>query len=412
MRNNNIKISVIMPVYNVESFLNKAVDSILSQSLDEFELFLVDDGSTDSSPKICDEYGAKDKRVKVIHQENSGAHNARNNALKKAIGKYVCFFDSDDYVDSDMLKDLYELAEKYNSDLVISGFYINTYYDENNYKVFDYIPFISDKNSDNNLNNSLDNNLGVDIDNDIESFDNKYDFRISTLSKNFDRNMFYPPWNKLYKLSYLRDNNLFFPITYRDDFPFVLSVIKDIEKVTYYKKEYYNFIRKRSDSETQKYVANLFDKREEEHKMMIELFDYYVDDFDELIKKENIKNNSKSNNKYRFEITDASINKFKNEFKEMLSRRYIDRLVECMVNLFNTECNLSIDEKKQLIKKYLNSDNFNDCIKFARPNKLYLKIMYQVLKSKNIMFCYNMAKFIYEVKKKDVKLFSTLKTNR
>lgn len=361
MENSSIKISIIMPVYNVEKFLPKAVESILTQKFNDFELFLVDDGSRDSSGKICDEYANNDNRVKVIHQENLGAHTARNNALKYVSGKYVCFFDSDDYIDINMLYDLYNIAEKYDCNLVVSGFYINTYYDDNNFIKLNYIPWTS--------NNS-----------DFEFFENKSEFR-KFAYKNFDRNMFYPPWNKLYNLEYIKNNNILFPITYRDDFPFVVSVIKNIDKVAYTKRQYYNFLRKRTDSETQKYVSNLYDKREEEHNLMIELYKYWdmVDD----------------------------INSF-----EMIARRYIDRLIECMTNLFNSECKLTKKEKKEKIKKYLLNENFKKCILFAKPNKLYLRIMYLPLKLKNIDLCYTMASFINKVKKQNIKLFSILKTNR
>ena len=87
--------------------------------------------------------------------------------------------------------------------------------------------------------------------------------------------MFYSPWNKLYKKSYLDNNNITFPITYRDDFPFVLSVIKDIENVAFTIDCYYHFVRKRNDSETQKFVKNLYEKREEEHGYMKNLFEYW-----------------------------------------------------------------------------------------------------------------------------------------
>ena len=219
MQNNEVKISIIMPVYNVKDYLTKAVDSILNQTFDDFELFLVDDGSTDGSSDICDELKLKDNRIIVIHQKNQGAHNARNNALKLAKGTYACFFDSDDYIEKDMLRDLYDLANNYDSELVISGFYINTFYDNEHFIQLDYIP---------------------NIDSDVKNY-NKIEFR-KYAYKNFDKNMFYSPWNKLYKLSYLKKYNITFPITYRDDFPFVLSVIKDIENVTYTKKQYYNFI--------------------------------------------------------------------------------------------------------------------------------------------------------------------------
>lgn len=358
MQNNNVKISIIMPVYNVKDYLKKAVDSVLNQSFDDFELYLVDDGSTDNSGAICDELKEKDDRIKVIHQTNQGAHNARNNALKLVTGTYVCFFDSDDYIEKDMLLDLYNIATKYNSDLVISGFYINTYYDDDNYITLNYIP---------------------NIENDVENY-NKLDFR-KLAYKNFDRNMFYSPWNKLYKLSHLRDHNITFPITYRDDFPFVLSVIRDIENVTYTKKQYYNFIRKRAESETQKYVATLYEKREEEHKYMIDLYSYWG-------------------------MTDD------NNSMEMISRRYIDRLIECMVNLFNKKCTLSNVEKRDLIKKYLQNENVVECLKSAKPKKLYLKLMYIPIKMKSVNLCYLMASFICFVKGNNIKLFSVLKTNR
>lgn len=361
MQDNNIKISIIMPVYNVAEYLPKAIESILKQNLTSFELFLIDDGSTDDSGKICDEFSAKDERIKVLHQKNSGAHNARNNALKLASGEYVCFFDSDDYIESNMLSDLYNLALKYNSNLVISGFYIHTYYNSNDFITLDYIPTTT-------------NELEIENFNDIESFrENAY--------LNFDKNMFYPPWNKMYKLSYIKNNNITFPITYRDDFPFVLNIIKDIDKVTYTKKQYYHFIRKRTDSETQKYFPNLYDKREEEHKEMLSIYKHWNLDYDY---------NS----------------------KEMIARRYIDRIVECIVNLFNSECILSIKDKKTKISNYISTNFFNESIKIAKPKKIYLKIIYYVLNTRNITLCYILAKCINFIKNKNIKFFSILKTNR
>ena len=97
---------------------------------------------------------------------------------------------------------------------------------------------------------------------------------------------------------------------------------------------------------------------------------------------------------------------------EMISRRYIDRVIECIVNLFNKECKFSSNEKESMIYKYLNNDNFNKCIQNANPKKLYLKIIYSILKTKNVYLCYIMAKFINFVKNKNIKLFSVLKTNR
>lgn len=100
------KISFIIPVYNVEKYLNECVDSILGQLTDDCEIILVDDGSTDSSGSICDRYADKDSRATVIHQKNSGHSAARNAGLKMAVGKYVSFIDSDDYIGQGCVKEI------------------------------------------------------------------------------------------------------------------------------------------------------------------------------------------------------------------------------------------------------------------------------------------------------------------
>ena len=121
MENNKIKVSVIMPVYNSGEYLKTAVDSILSQSLKEIELILVDDGSTDGSSEKCDEYAKKDKRVVVIHQKNGGICNARNAALKVARGEYIGFSDHDDEYVPGYLEHAYNAAIFNNADLVKVG---------------------------------------------------------------------------------------------------------------------------------------------------------------------------------------------------------------------------------------------------------------------------------------------------
>ena len=117
-----LPISIIVPVYNVEKYLPTCVDSILCQTFTNFELILVDDGSTDRSGIICDEYEKKDTRVKVIHKENGGLSSARNAGLYIAKGKYIGFVDSDDFIDKEMYKVLYNEAEKNIADLVICDF--------------------------------------------------------------------------------------------------------------------------------------------------------------------------------------------------------------------------------------------------------------------------------------------------
>jgi glycosyltransferase involved in cell wall biosynthesis len=121
------KISVIIPVFNIEKYLQRCVDSVVYQTFRDFELILVDDCSTDGSPAICDEYARKDSRVKVIHNaQNQGSSKARKTGLDAASGDYVLFVDSDDWTESDMLEAMYEKAASDGLDMVYCGLYRNT----------------------------------------------------------------------------------------------------------------------------------------------------------------------------------------------------------------------------------------------------------------------------------------------
>ena len=115
------KVSIIVPVYNVEKYLERCINSLKNQSLEDIEIILVDDSSSDSSPQICDKAAAEDVRIKVIHKVNEGAGMARNAALLVATGEYIGFVDSDDFVEPEMFQVLYDKAKKYSSDLVMSG---------------------------------------------------------------------------------------------------------------------------------------------------------------------------------------------------------------------------------------------------------------------------------------------------
>lgn len=117
-----VELSIIVPVYNVEKYLHQCVDSILNQTFKDFELILVDDGSPDNCGVICDEYARKDKRVKVIHQKNRGLSAARNTGLRCASGGYICFVDSDDYVDKRMYEKMLCVLKSTGADMVKCGF--------------------------------------------------------------------------------------------------------------------------------------------------------------------------------------------------------------------------------------------------------------------------------------------------
>lgn len=121
---NNKLISIIVPVYKVEKYLARCIDSILNQTYTNFELILVDDGSPDNCPRICDEYAEKDKRIRVIHKQNAGVSEARNTGIDNAKGDFIAFVDSDDYIAIDYLKTLQSKQIVTNADLVFGSYFI------------------------------------------------------------------------------------------------------------------------------------------------------------------------------------------------------------------------------------------------------------------------------------------------
>ncbi len=349
-----VKISIIMPVYGVEDYVGKAIESIQAQTFTDWEFFCVDDGTKDRSGEICDEYAAKDPRIIVIHKENGGAPSARNVAIDKAKGKYMYFMDSDDWAEPTMLEDMYNLAEKNNSQLVVSGYYIDTYY--NDTEKFVQKQFCEDV-----------------------VFATQQEFR-ENAHKLFDRNLLYTPWNKLYLSSYILENKLYFPQTFWDDFPFNLSVVRNVERVAVTSNKYYHFIRKRAESETAKYRADMFDKREEEHSWMIDLYEHWKVDTPKT--------------------------------REFLARRYIERVIGCIENVTNRNCTLSPKEKKAEIKKMISADRARQAVKTAQPNSKYMKFMLLPIKWNNTTLTYLEGKLISYVKSGNTKLFASLKANR
>ena len=119
----NPMVSIIIPVYNAEKTIRRCVDSVLNQEYKDTELLLVDDGSTDLSGQICDEYARKDSRVCVIHKENTGVSDTRNLALERARGTYLQFLDSDDWISPDATSLMVRAARENSCDMVISDFY-------------------------------------------------------------------------------------------------------------------------------------------------------------------------------------------------------------------------------------------------------------------------------------------------
>lgn len=213
-----IKISVIVPVYNLQDLLPICVGSILSQTFTDFELILVNDGSTDQSGEICDRYAESDSRIIVIHKENGGTSTARNAGLKIAQGDYIAFVDNDDYIHPSMLETLYNQNKKHQADIIMCDFQeVCEDYDINK--------------------NNVEQDYSPQHYNNIEALEEIY---------NENRVIFIVPWNKLYK-KYLFEGIEYTPGNMHDDESIIHYLLYRSQKTTYLPTKLYYYLQ-RSDS--------------------------------------------------------------------------------------------------------------------------------------------------------------------
>ena len=240
------KISVIIPVYNTDKFLQRCVDSLTAQTLKEIEIILVDDGSGESCALLCDELAKQDPRIQVIHKQNAGPGYARNTGLEIASGQYIGFVDSDDDIEPVMYEKLYEAAEKYQADLVLSGVCFvggNTF--ENAGAIEKKSYFESDNVFEaNDMKQLL---LGIVGALPHESDDSRYGVSV---------------WKNLFRHDLIRQENLTFlseRIYLSEDTLFMVDFVKRAKKAVGIPGAYYRYWRN-DESFSKSYRADRFDK--------------------------------------------------------------------------------------------------------------------------------------------------------
>lgn len=209
----NELVSVIVPVYNVEKYLEKCVHSIINQTYENTEIILIDDGSTDSSGKICDKFSELEKKIKVIHKDNGGVSSARNVGIENAKGEYISFVDSDDWIEPGMIEALYNIIISNDVQLAACNLY-----------------------------NEIEN---VDICNELKLMDtsikilHEKDIYISSLNYTDVRGYL---WNKLFSKKYIThklDNSLM----QCEDLLFVTQYMHNIQRIAYTQKKLYHYVR-------------------------------------------------------------------------------------------------------------------------------------------------------------------------
>lgn len=347
-------ISVIIPVYGVEDWVGRAIESVQAQTYEDFELILVDDGSPDRSGAVCDDYARRDQRISVIHKKNGGAASARNAAIAVARGTYLFFMDADDWCEPDMLARMHACAEHDSLDLVVAGFYIDTYRsDEKFFREKKSLP--------------------------SKRYASAQEFRRDAY-RLFDCNLLYTPWNKLYRASYLREHGIEFPNVWWDDLPFNLAVLRDIERVALMEDAFYHFLRARSESENTKYRAGTFEKREEENGWMRELYEHWG-------------------------VCDENA-------REFLARRHVERVVGCIETLTCADCPLTSAEKKSEVARMVLAPSVQQAVAEARPGSFMMRAMLAPIRWRKPGLMMMESRFISWVKRNFVGVFAYLKAHR
>lgn len=212
-------ISIIIPIYNVEKYLSKCIDSIINQTYQKIEIILVDDGSPDSCPNICDAYALKDSRIKVIHKKNGGLSDARNEGIKIASGKYIGFVDSDDFINHNLYEVLYNNLISNDSDISICKF-----------------KKVIENEEINNINCDVINQK-ISVYNNLEAINNLYnnDLNVETVVA----------WNKLYKKELWNNINYPFGKLHEDEFV-IHKLLYFSNKVVYSDMELYYYLQRES----------------------------------------------------------------------------------------------------------------------------------------------------------------------
>lgn len=311
-------ISVLVPVYNAENYLKELMEQVRQQTLANWEMIIVNDGSTDKSSEICEQLASLDARIRVIHQSNQGVSATRNKLLQKARGAYLAFIDADDRFDKHFLEKLVYQIQTTDADLVVSCYNeikeVNGEIVQQVEKLF----YISDY---------LD---VIDMSECIMSFINS--------------GLFNPLWNKLYKRKIVDECQITFPeqLITGEDFIFNLEYFKHIQKVSFINETLYDYIRRQNNSITYQYVEKMYEKGLEIHEQL-----------EQFLKQ---------------------MNYYTKQNELILMENHLGGVFSAWLNLYHEDCNLKYKDKRKEIKAILNRDYVQLCAKEVQSTNKLIKI--------------------------------------
>ena len=350
MENREPKVSIIVPVYNVEKYLERCINSLINQTFRDIEIIAINDGSTDSSLNILKELEKKDHRIKVIDRKNLGVSSCRNKGIEISKGKYIVFVDSDDWIDLNMIERMHNNAVENNSDIVMCS-YMREFINHSKEKIFNLPEEVIYEKEE--IKNKLHRNLFGPIDEELgnpEGLDS-----LGTI------------WSKLYKAQVIKDNDIKFIdldiIGSNEDSLFNIHTFKYTERITFINQPLYHYWRGNPNSVTSRYNPKLKEQWDR-------LFEYMY----QFIKENNL--------------------------GEDYNRALENRLCMCILGLGLNECsksnNLSIGKKIKNIKYILNDTKIINAYEKFNINKfpIHWKVFYIFNKNRLALPSYMMINTI------------------
>lgn len=350
-----VKVSIIMPAYNAEKTIEKAVASIMTQTLKDIEIIVVDDASRDSTRAILDKLAKQDSRLIIIKKEkNEGASAARNSGASIASGEFIGYVDADDWIEPDMYKELYESGIGNNSDLVVCGYKHDT-------MDLDYKTILISRDV------GMERKLLTDKESVIKE-------AVSLDSKK----LFAYAWNKLYRRKIIEQYHIkFAQLTLNEDYLFNMEYWNYIQRMSLIQNRSYHYVKASKDSLTQKFLKDHFQ----------------------------IMNN-------RFELMKELLQKnscYFGQARERAANIYIKHAIAGMVKNCSSKSGYSLNEKFRMIHEMLNHPNAKEACQYAKAERKQEYICNFVYKSKNQLLNYLFARTIFIAQNKSKVVFDKLK---
>lgn len=355
--NGNPFVSVVMPIYNVEKYIRRAIDCVLQQSFQDFELILVDDCSPDACPSICDEYAEKFENIMVIHHSvNKGLSEARNSGLEKATGEYIWFMDSDDSVDNDLIEKVFKSIEKNRADVVVFGL-IEEYFDKNG--VLKYTKTID-----------MPERLLVCAD-DVHEI-------VIKLEEN---TLYGYAWNKFYNLKYLKELGLKYEVvTLIEDIQFNVKYFQEIKSLNLLSITPYHYGKRIDNGLTSKFVEDYFVLHETRVKMIYEQYQ-------------------------RWGCCNEDV-------KKKLANIYARYILSAMQRNCDKRSGFRFIGRYKWNKTLFNSEFFNELNVYMEPKSGSMSVIMPLIRNKQSLLCMSVGRVVFIVKNKLPILFAKAKESK